>query len=97
MDFSKDEINEWEQALHEHNLKRMYKTSKNYRCPRYEALQDYKHRKRNWHQYSQTNECKWVRTWTNRCFRRKLRRRLYNEAYYHPVAHDYKTYGRISW
>jgi len=91
MYFPIDEINAWEKNLYERNMRRMYKTGKSYRCPRYEALQDYRHHRGTKWWYS--SECKFVRIWTNRRFRRRLKQELYNEVYYCPVPRDYKTYG----
>lgn len=95
MDFSTQEIMEWEQGLLERNVKRVFKTSKNYRCPRWEALQDYRHNRGTKYIYS--NECKFVRVCSNRKFRRILKQKLYDEVYSSPVPHDYKTYGWITW
>ena len=95
MYFPVNEINEWEQKLYSRNIKRMYKIRKIYRCPRYEALQDYKHHRGTKRWYSV--ERKSVRIWSNRRFRRRLKHELYNEVYYRPTPHDYKTYGWLTW
>lgn len=86
---------EWERDLYIRNMKRMYKTSKDYKDPRKEAMEDYcHHRQTKWIYH---HECRYVRKQSNKLLRRKLRRELYNEAYYKVVPHDYKTYGWSTW
>lgn len=91
----KTELEEWERAFYDRNMRRMYKTSKNYRDPRKKALEDYRHHRNT--KWIYRHECKFVRKETNRRLRRMLRRNLYHEAYYHVIPHDYKTYGWITW
>lgn len=95
MDYVNEEILEWEEAYYIRNLKRMYKTEKNYKDPRKKVLENFRHHKVTKWYYR--HECKFVKKNTNRIFRRKLKRELYNEAYYRPMLHDYRTYGWITW
>lgn len=89
------ELEIWEQVIWERNMKRMYKTTKNYRDPRKKAYEDYRHQSNTKWIYS--HESKFVRKLTNRKLRRMSRKEIYNEAYYRIVPHDYKTYGWITW
>ena len=89
------EIQDWEAEQALRSTSRIYKTSKNYRDPRREALEDYRH-----HRISKwifSHECKFIRRLTKRKLRRMSRRELLNETYYKLVPHDYKTYGWITW
>lgn len=87
----KRELDLWEDGLYRRNMKRMYKTGKNYRDPRNKAAEDYRHHRSTKWMYC--HECRFVRKQTNR----KLRREIWNEAYYKVVPHDFKTYGWITW
>lgn len=89
------ELIKWENGLYERNMKRMYKTKKNYKDPRKKALEDYLHHRNTKWIYS--HECRYIKKLTNRKLRRKLRKELYNEAYYKVIPHDYKTYGWSTW
>jgi len=95
MDLTDYIIDAWEQAQYTHNMKRMFKTEKNYRCPRREALMDFRHHRGSkwWH----SKELKWIRIYTIRRFRRLLKKHIENEAYYNAHPHDYKTYGWLTW
>jgi len=95
VDLTDYDIANWEQTHHERNMKRMFKTEKNYRCPRREALMDYRHHRGSkwWH----SKERKWIRTYTVRRIRRKLKQHIDNEIYYNAHPHDYKTYGWLTW
>ena len=89
------EVQEWEESYYIRNLKRMYKTEKKYKDPRKEDLEDFRHHRLTKWYYN--HECKFIKKNSNRLLRRKLKRELYNEAYYRSVPHDYKTYGWITW
>ncbi|EEQ56295.1 hypothetical protein CBFG_00004 [Clostridiales bacterium 1_7_47FAA] len=89
------QVSEWEWELYRRNMKRMYKTARSCRDPREKALEDYRHRRGT--KWFYKHECKEVRRQTRRSLRIKLKRELYNEAYYRVVPHDYKTYGWLTW
>lgn len=74
---------------------RAFSAKHNRKHPRTEAFQDYRHHRPGGHWYDK--ECKTVRKITQRIFRQKMRRELWNEAYYRPCARDYKTYGWLTW
>ena len=76
-------------------LRRTYQTVKNCRDPRKKAFEDYRRHRST--KYMYCHECRYVRKLTNRKLRRRLRREIWNEAYYNVVPHDYKTYGWITW
>ena len=95
MEFADYGIAIWEQEQHERNMKRMFKTEKNYRYPREETLMDHRQHKGTKRWYSK--EVKWIRTYTIRRFRRKLKQQIDNEIYYTAHPHDYKTYGWLTW
>ena len=85
---------EWEFDQSIRNMQRMYKTSKNYRCPRKEALWRYR-------KDSNIRRCGkesfWIRKATMRQYRRMLKRQIENETYYRANPHDYKTGGWLTW
>lgn len=89
------ELEKWEESLFERNMRRMYKTTKNYSDPRKKAYEDYRHHRNT--KWIYKHECKYVRKQTSRKLRKMLRREIYNEAYYRITPHDYKTYGWNTW
>ena len=95
MEFADYGISAWEQAYHERNMKCVFKMEKDYHCPRKETLMDYRHHRGSkwWH----SKEHKWIRVYTVRRFRRKLKQHINNEIYYNAHPHDYKTYGWLTW
>lgn len=89
------EIQLWEEKQYIKNMQRMYKTEKYFRDPRKKAFQDYRHHENTKSIYR--HESKFVRYYTKRNFRRKLKNELYNEPYYRMRFRDYRTYGWITW
>lgn len=87
-----EELELWEEEQHRRDLARIYKTGKNYRCPRKEAITDYRNRRPRYH-FPHASEPKQIRVFTNRVFRRKMRLNIHDERYYRIVPHDYRTYG----
>ncbi len=91
----KQELEIWELAHYEKIIQRVYKTTKNYRDPRREKLDDYRHHRST--KWFYAAECKWIRTMTKRKYRRMLKREILLEEYYRFSPHDYKTYGWLTW
>ena len=89
------ELQAWEEALNARNMKRMFKTEKNYRCPRTEALRDFRNPSKT--RYDRSGEEKVYVEITKRAFRHRMKVDISNEAYYRLTPHDYRTYGWLSW
>lgn len=69
------------------NLEEIHKMKKKHRNPRKKVMEDYRHHRGTAHWYCHEKKRA----------RKKMKRKLYDEAYYHPIPHDYKTYGWESW
>lgn len=95
MDFYKEDVSEWENALYERNLIRVYGDKADRQCRKKSNL-------RYNGQYTRptfwwVKECPKARKYHQKSFRVKMKRNLYNEVYYHVRARDYKTYGYLTW
>lgn len=95
MELDHAERKEWEEEQREKETARMSPPKRHREHPRIKVLLDYRHRCPGGHWYSK--ECKPIRKLTQRTFRRKMQRELWNEAYYHIRPRDYKTYGWLTW
>jgi hypothetical protein len=91
-----EEVAIWEDELQQKATLKLYKTQKDFKDPRKEKYKDYRNRNRGY-KYHYNSECKSIRIMTNRKFRRKNKRTLYEEHYYNLTPHDFKTYGWLTW
>lgn len=93
--FELDDIVEWEGQLTKRNEKRLFKTTKNYFCPRIKKMNDYSHHRLTKHWYK--HEAKIMRKMKQRKFRRNFKNNINQEEYFKVVPHDYRTYGWETW
>lgn len=90
-----DALAAWEIAEQEKNTKRIYKTRKNYVCPRKEKHLDYRNYPGKRRDLLREDAC--VKKATIRAHRRFLKAEIENEAYYRSHNRDYRSGGWISW
>jgi hypothetical protein len=93
--FDPKEIDNWEHALKETIEKRIFKTSKEFKCPRTENLKDYRNHRSS--SYWFRHESKLARKKVQRKFRRRSKINVYKEEFFKVIPHDYRTYGRETW
>lgn len=68
------------------------------KCPRVEKMRDFRKSRSPINTgYWYAKESKWVKKAWSKKTRMKLKKELFNEAYYNVYAKDYKTYGYITW
>jgi len=91
--FDLEEIMEWEQQIQNRRLKDQIRFKRAY-DPRIKKLNEFRNHRVTKHFYNR--EVKYIKKLTQRRFRRKFKSRIYNEEYYKPVPHDYRTYGWLS-
>ena len=89
------ELQAWEDRQRKKDLERTFPTPQKKKHPREEALRDHRHHRPGGHWYCK--ETAFVRKMTQRVFRRKMKRELWNEIYYRTRPRDYKTYGYLTW
>lgn len=95
MNYNIEEVSEWEKALYERKIIRVYgkksdslylkKSKLKYHVDDDKPL------------YWWTKECPKARKLYQKSFRRKMKQHLYNEVYYHIRNRDFKTYGYLTW
>lgn len=95
MNLNRNDILEWETALYDLNMKRVYGTKNRKYAPK--RLYSKRYITENRPVFWWTKECKKARKLYQRSFRRKMNENIHNEAYYHIRPRDYKTYGWLTW
>lgn len=95
MDFDIKEITEWEEELFERNLVKVYGKPSCYARQKRNGAKRYVNNNRS--NYWWVKECAKARKIYQRSFRRKMKRDIYHEGYYHVRVRDYKTYGYLTW
>lgn len=96
MEFDRAELLRWEEEQRQRETRRAYKTTKNYRCPRREALMDYRHHRSTGYHYL-TRESAFIYRLTKRRLRRTLKRELRDGLCYRFTSRGYKTGGWLTW
>ena len=95
MEFNIEEIIAWEENLFKGNLIKVYgKSSGNARQKR-DGSKRYVSNNRS--DYWWVKECAKARKMYQRSFRRKMKKNIFHEGYYHVRARDDKTYGYLTW
>lgn len=92
--FNNDEVKAWEQE----QLNKFWDTQVKWKRdfdPRIRKLNEFRNHRRTKCYYN--HEVKWIRQLTQRQFRSKFKNNMFQEEFYKPVPHDYRTNGRISY
>lgn len=95
MEFNIAEISEWERDLYEKNLVKVYGNKSD--RPFLKKSKSKYRVNNNRPTYWWVKECPKARKLYQRSFRRRMKRNIYDENYYHIRARDYKTYGYLTW
>lgn len=92
------QLEKWEQTQREKEMKRLFGEKPSERLmknPRKEKLRNFRKCEKFGQHFDK--EMTKIRRHFQQKFKRKMKERLYNEAYYRPINKDYKTYGWITW
>lgn len=92
--FDIDDVKAWEMEQINKKLNEKMRFKRDF-DPRLRKLNEYRNHRRTKHYYN--HEVKEIRKLTQRRFRMKFKNNYYNEEFYRPVPHDYRTNGWLSY